>query len=120
MDTPITRAEHEAFSRLMTSENNRLREENDRQNKRITALEDNARKVTDLTVSIRELAVNVQNMAAELKRQGDRMEQQAKRTGERLEKLESRDGEKWRSVAGFVLTTVLGIVLGVVCSRLGL
>ncbi len=104
----------------MTSENKRLEDENDRQNKRLTALEDNAKKVTDLTVSIRELAINVQSMAAELKRQGDRMEQQAKRTGERLEKLESRDGEMWRKVVGYIATAVLGIVIGFVFHQLGM
>ena len=120
MDEMISRAEHEEFVRRMTSENKRLEDENDRQNKRLTALEENAKKVTDLTVSIRELAINVQNMAAELKRQGDRMEQQVKRTGERLEKLESRDGEMWRKVVGYIATAVLGIVIGFVFHQIGM
>ena len=32
MDNPVTHREHEEFRRLMESENERLKEENDRQN----------------------------------------------------------------------------------------
>lgn len=46
MDTPITRAEHEAFSKLMESENKRLSDENDRQNKRLENLENNSKQLT--------------------------------------------------------------------------
>lgn len=116
----ITRAEHEAFAELMRSENNRLKEENDRQNKRIGALEENSRQITELTASVRELAVNMQNMNKELSRQCDQMEMQAKRTGERLEKLENQDGEMWRKVTGYIITAVIGLLLGYIFTRIGI
>ena len=62
-----------------------------------------------MVANIERLAVNMENM---LKVQ----EQQ----GERLEALESRDGEKWRSAAGYVITVVLGIVIGFVFKQIGM
>ena len=116
----ITRAEHDAFAELMRSENSRLKEENDRQNKRIGALEENSRQITELTASVRELAVNMQNMNKELSRQCDQMEMQARRTGERLEKLENQDGEMWRKVTGYIITAVISLLLGYIFTRIGI
>lgn len=109
MDTPITRAEHEEFCRRMEAENKRLEDENKRQNRRIDELEENARQISSLAASTEKLAVNMENM---LKVQ----EQQ----GERLERLESRDGEMWRKVTGYVITAVIGIVVGFIFTRIGM
>ena len=48
MDTPITRAEHEEFAKRMVSENQRLADENSRQNHRIDLLEENVRGMSVL------------------------------------------------------------------------
>ncbi len=109
MDTPITRAEHEAFSRLMESENKRLSDENDRQNKRLDILETNSKQLTTLATSVEKLALSVENMAKEQASQG-----------ERLETLESRDGEKWRQVTSYILTTLISLVLGYFFAHLGI
>ncbi len=52
MDTPITRAEHEKFVRRMDTENKRLADENDRQNKRIDLLESSVREFEHLASSV--------------------------------------------------------------------
>ena len=39
--------------------------------------------------------------------------------GKRLETLESRDGEMWRKAVGYVLTAILGIVIGFVFTQIG-
>ncbi|MCM1231937.1 MAG: hypothetical protein NC489_17595 [Ruminococcus flavefaciens] len=109
MDTPITRAEHEAFSKLMESENKRLSDENDRQNKRLEILEDNSKQLTTLATAVEKLALSIENMAKEQASQG-----------ERLETLESRDGEKWRQVTSYVVTTLISLVLGYIFAHLGL
>lgn len=109
MDTPITRAEHEEFCRRMEAENKRLADEDKRQNHRIDELEDNVRQISSLAASTEKLAVNMENM---LKVQ----EQQ----GERLERLESRDGEMWRKVTGYVITAVIGIVVGFIFTQIGM
>lgn len=102
MDTPITRAEHEEFRR-------RLEEENRRQDKRIELLEDNMRELNQLTTSVGKLAASVESMVKEQEKQG-----------KRLETLEGRDGELWRKVVGYVVTAVVGIVLGFVFRQVGM
>lgn len=100
--TPITRAEHEEFAK-------RIDAENDRQNARIKLLEDQTKQVTDIAMSVRELAQSVKQMAETQKEQG-----------EKLEKLEGMDGEKWRSVVGYVITAVIGILIGFIFKQLGM
>ena len=102
MDTPITRAEHEEFRR-------RIEEENERQNRRIELLEENTKRLETLNISIEKLAANMESMLKEQVQQG-----------KRLEILESRDGEMWRKVVTYVLTTVLGVVIGFLFKQFGM
>jgi len=109
MDAPITRIEHEEFTRRIEAENKRLSDEDKRQNRRIDDLEAAVREMHSLAASVEKLAINMQNM---LKSQ----EQQ----GERLERLESRDGEMWRQATGYIITTILGAVIGFVFMQMGM
>lgn len=109
MDTPISRAEHEEFRRLMESENGRLKEENDRQNHRLAILEKSIQQISNLAASTEKLAVNMENMLKV-------HEQQSKR----LETLEGRDGEKWRKAITYIGTAILGAVLAIVFAKIGL
>ena len=109
MDNPVTHRELETFRQLMESENERLKEENDRQNHRIVILEDSIREISSLAASTEKLAANMENM---LKVQ----EQQSKR----LEQIESRDGEKWRKAMAYIGTAILGAVLAIVFAKFGL
>ena len=102
MDTPITRAEHEEFRR-------RLEEENQRQDKRISLLEESVREIGQLTTSVEKLTVSMASMVKEQEKQG-----------KRLETLEARDGEMWRKVVGYVVTAVIGIVLGFMFTQIGM
>lgn len=102
MEDFISRVEHEEFTR-------RMEDEHDRQNKRIELLEDGLQKQNTLLSSIEKLAVNMESMQKELTKQG-----------KRLEVLESRDGEMWRKVVGYVITTVIGAIMGLVFTRIGL
>ena len=101
-NAPITRAEHEEFRR-------RMEEENTRQNKRITVLEETVRQINILTISVEKLALSVESMVKEQKEQG-----------RKLEILESRDGEKWRTVSSYVLTAIAGAVAAFILSKIGL
>ncbi|MCI8429430.1 MAG: hypothetical protein HFI16_04110 [Lachnospiraceae bacterium] len=109
MDNAISRAEHEEFRRSMELANENLASENRRQNRRLDILEENAKQNTAMVANVERLAVNMENMLKVQEQQGDR-----------LEALESRDGEKWRSAAGYVLTVVLGIVIGFVFKQIGM
>lgn len=114
MDTPILRAEHEAFSDFMKAENKRLEEENNRQNKRLDLLENNMQQIitqqlTTLTSTIERLNLSVSNI---LKEQSE--------ISERLRKLENRDGETWRTVVKYALTAVIGGIITFALTRLGM
>lgn len=102
MDTPISRAEHEEFCK-------RIDEENHRQNRRIELLEENVKQTGALTASVEKLASNMTSMVREQEKQG-----------KRLEALEGRDGEMWRKVVGYVITAVIGIVVGFIFTQIGM
>lgn len=102
MDNPISRAEHEEFAK-------RLEEENRRQDKRISLLEDSIRQTNALTASVERLATNMENMAKEQEKQG-----------KRLETLEGRDGEMWRKIVGYCITAIIGIVIGFLFTQIGM
>ena len=94
MDTPITRAEHEEFSR-------RIEDWERRQDKRLELLEENVREIGALTTSVEKLAQSVESMVKEQERQG-----------KRLEALENRDGEKWRKLMGYILSALASGFVG--------
>lgn len=102
MDSPITRAEHEEFVK-------RMEDEDHRQNRRIEILEKSVQQFTSLTASVEKLALNMENMLKEQEAQGNR-----------LEALEDRDGEKWRTVTSYIMTTVIGIMIGYIFTLLGM
>ena len=109
MDNPVTHRELEQFRDLMESENERIKEENNRQNHRIEVLEDSVREISNLAASTEKLAANMENM---LKVQ----EQQSKR----LDQIEGRDGEKWRKAVAYIGTAILGAVMAIVFAKIGL
>ena len=58
---------------------------------------------------------------AEYEEYQKRMEQEDHRQkGKRLVSLESKDGEMWRKVVGYVITAVIGIVLGFAFTQIGM
>ena len=48
------------------------------------------------------------------------MVEEQKAQGERLETLESRDGEMWRKIVGYVITAILGIIVGYIFKQIGM
>lgn len=109
MDNPVTHRELDQFRQLMEAENELLKQENDRQNHRISDLEQNVREISNLTASVQDLASNMKSMLKEQERQG-----------KRLETLEGRDGEMWRKVTGYIITAVIGIVIGFIFTQIGM
>lgn len=101
-DEFVGRREHDEFEK-------RLEEENKRQNTRIRVLENTVRQISDLTASVQKLATNMEHMLLNQTEQG-----------KRLEELEERDGEKWRSISLYVLTALIGAVIGFVLKQFGM
>ena len=102
MEDTISRREHDEFAKRIEAEENR-------QNRRIELLEESVKQNAELTLSVGKLATSVEQMAKEQAHQG-----------ERLETLESRDGEMWRKVTGYVVTAVIGIVVGFIFTQIGM
>lgn len=98
----VGREEHAEFAK-------RIDDEQHRQNKRIDSLEQTVKEISSLATSVEKLANNMANMVKEQEKQG-----------ERLEALEGKDGEMWRTVVKYVLTTALGLVIGIVAMQTGL
>lgn len=87
----------------------RVEEENHRQNERLTNIEQAVKQVQSLITSVEKLAVNMEGMLNEQEKQG-----------KRLEALEKQDGELWRRVVGYVITAILGIVIGFIFKQIGM
>lgn len=92
----VTRREHEEFARRIDTENNR-------QNKRISLLEESLQKTNALTVSIEKMAVSMENMLEEQKKQG-----------ERLEKLEKEPGDSYKQIKMSIIMAIIGAVVGAI------
>lgn len=108
-NTYISRAEHDAFTEYMKSENQRLHDEDDRQNARLKSLENMMESFYSVQASMEKMETIMQSTLAEIEKQG-----------KRLERLESRDGEMWRKVVGHISTTVIGLVIGYMFTRIGM
>lgn len=100
---------HKEFEKRMISENERLADEDKRQNKRIDALEDTVRQIGDLTASVKELAVSMKNMAKLQEQQG-----------QDIEELKNRDGNMWRTVVSYLATTIAGAIVMYALTQIGL
>lgn len=75
----------------------RIEDENDRQNHRLEALEEAVREMTRLTVAVEKMAVSIEGMAAEQKRQG-----------ERLTAIEEKPVKRWDAI----VTGIIGAIVG--------
>ena len=102
MEDFVTRAEHQEFEK-------RIESENERQNRRLTELEATVKEIADLTVSVKELAVNMKHMATEQEKQGTR-----------LESIEARDGNKWRDIIKYIFTAIAGAIVAYIATKMGL
>lgn len=105
----ISRPEHEAFAECMRSENQRLHDEETRQNKRLENIERMVENFRAVQASMEKMEAIMQSMLQEIEKQG-----------KRLERLESHDGEMWRKAIGYAVTAVIGILIGFIARQIGL
>lgn len=96
----VSKEVHEEFAR-------RIEAEDERQNKRLAKLEDAVSQMTELTVSVKELAANMANMAKEQSKFGDR-----------LETIEAKPAQNWDklvwAIAGAMIAGIIGYVLATI------
>ena len=98
----IGRKEHEEFAKRMEDEHHRL-------SKRIADAVTEIKEIGKIANAVNTLAVNMEMMLKEQQEQGTRLEQ-----------LEARDGEMWRKSIGYIVTAVIGAVIGYITNKLGM
>lgn len=97
----VTKVEYEEFTKRMDDEHNR-------QNHRISEMEENFRQIHALTLSIEKMAISIENMDKSIKRQW-----------EHIEKLEDAPKSSWNKLKDGILGAIasaigVGIVLAVI------
>lgn len=101
MDNYILRKEHEEFAK-------RIDEENTRQNRRISVLEENVKEIHSLTVSVERMAVNMENMLNAIERQGTLIEKQ----NERIDRIEDEPAKDYKQIKMDIIKTVVSGIIG--------
>lgn len=99
MDDFVTRAVHDEFAR-------RVDEENSRQNKRIEIIEVKQSQISELVVSVKVLAANVENIAKEINEQGLR-----------LKEIEGRPTKRWEQLVGYVISALVTAFIAYLLTR---
>lgn len=95
----LTRREHEEFARRMESENARIKDENDRQNKRIGVVEESMKEFNRLALQIERIAVSIQQMTEEISKQGTR-----------LESIEQKPAKRWDALIGGLIGAIAAAI----------
>lgn len=105
MDSP----EHKMFKEFLMEKIERLSDEDERQNKRISLLEDSISKLQTLTISVEKMALSIETMAKELEKQG-----------KRLDSIEKEPAENWKKAVWIVIAFGIGAALSIISVRIGL
>lgn len=83
--------------------------ENDRQNHRLTALEEDVKQIHSLAISVEKMAVSLEQMTKELAKQG-----------QKLEAIEAEPAKKWEQAVSIVISVVITAVVTFFLTRMGM
>ena len=92
MDSYVTRGEHTEFVK-------RMEDEHHRQNKRLGEMEATMKQYVALTLSVEKMAISMEAMLEEQKKQG-----------QKLEELEKTPAKNWNTVKTAVLSAIGGAI----------
>lgn len=92
----VTRGEHREFCE-------RIDKEDERQNRRLSELEQTVKQISELVTSVKVLAVNMENMSKEQAKMSDR-----------LTAIEEKPAKRWDTVVSGIISGVIGILIGLV------
>lgn len=90
----VTVEVHNEFARRIDDENNRV-------SHRLTTLEDSVRQINELVASVKVLATQMEAMATEQRKMGDR-----------LDAIEEKPAKRWDAVVSGIISGVIGILIG--------
>lgn len=82
---------------------------------RMKALDDRINKVEAITEEIRNLTLSVERLTITLSNVVKEQDSQEAR----IEMIEAKDGEMWRTFVKYVITAVVGVVVGFVMRNVG-
>ena len=82
---------------------------------RMKALDDRINKVEAITEEIRNLTLSVERLTLTLSNVVKEQESQENR----LEIIEAKDGEMWRTFVKYLITAVVGVIVGFVMRHVG-
>lgn len=99
MEDFVTRAVHDEFAK-------RMEEEDRRQNKRIEIIEEKQAQISELVVSVKVLAANVENIAKEINEQGTR-----------LKEIEGRPAKRWEQLVGYIISALVTAAIAYFLTR---
>ena len=85
----------------------RIDDENDRQNARLSALEQGLKEVNKITVSIERLTANIETMTDEIKKQGVR-----------LDEIEKKPAKRWDVVITGAISAIVGALMAAMMTGL--
>lgn len=109
----ITRDQFQEYEKRMIAED-------ERQNKRLEVIEKRDEQLNRLALSVNELAASVKSSAKEMERLSRMMETNVQTLDGRLTRLESKDGERWRSFVGYLISGIVGILIGFIFKQIGI
>lgn len=98
----VTQAEHKEFVKRVEAAHNRY-------DKRLEQNEAAIEEIRSVQADIKAINLNIERILTTLSKQE-----------ERLNTLEDRDGEMWRKCVGYVVTAIIGIVVGYLFTALGM
>lgn len=102
MSEMISKELHEEFEKRMEEAHTNIY-------KKIGKLEKDVAQFNTLAIAVEKLAVSMESMAKEQERQG-----------EKLDEIEAREADTWHSVKKYVITAIIGIIVGFFASYFGL
>lgn len=89
------------------AELDRIHDEDNRQNHRIEDLEESVKSFQEIAMSVQRLAINMENMIVEQKKQG-----------EKLARIEAEPAERWNSARRTAFTTIISVIAGAMATGL--
>ena len=94
MSDYISREEHKEFAE-------RIDAENERQNKRLSSLEETVKEIQRLTIAVERMAVSMEAMTKEIASQG-----------QRLDAIEKEPADKWKNAVWLVISALIAAAIG--------
>lgn len=94
MSEYISREEHKEFAE-------RIDAENERQNKRLSSLEETVKEIQRLTIAVERMAVSMEAMTKEIASQG-----------QRLDTIEKEPADKWKNAVWVVVSALIAAAIG--------